>query len=50
MGGSKGFDRRITQLIRSTFETGALCSATAFIDLAIYIHFGHNFAHVAMYA
>ena len=50
MGWSKDFDGRITKLIRSTFETGALCSATAFIDLGIYVHFGHNFAHIAMYA
>ncbi|KAF8492778.1 hypothetical protein F5888DRAFT_873617 [Russula emetica] len=50
MAWNKGFDRRITKLIRSAFETGALCSATAFIDLAIYVHFGHNLIHVAMYA
>lgn len=48
MGWGKDFDKRITKLIRSIFETGALCSVTAFIDLAIYIHFGHNFAHVAI--
>jgi len=46
----KGFDRRITKLIRSAFETGALCSATAFIDLAIYMYFGHNLVHIVMYA
>lgn len=48
MAWNKGFDRRITKLIRSAFETGALCSATAFIDLAIYVHFGHNLIHVAI--
>ncbi|KAN0118011.1 hypothetical protein V8E52_005598 [Russula decolorans] len=47
MGWSKDSDRRITKLIRSTFETGALCSAISIIDLAIYIRFGHNFARVA---
>ena len=47
---SKNLDGRITKLIRTAFGTGALCSATAFIDLAIYLHSGHDFVHVAMYA
>lgn len=45
---SKDFDRRISKLIRSIFETGALCSATAFIDLVTYALFNHNFVHVGM--
>ncbi len=44
---SNDTDKRISRLIRSTFLTGALCSV-AFIDVAIYVHFGHNFFHIAM--
>ena len=43
-------DKRITKLIRSTFETGAVCSAVAFLDLAIYLRDGQNTVHISMFA
>lgn len=44
---SKETDRRITKLIRPTFETGALFSVMAFLDLAAYLHM--SYLHVSMY-
>jgi hypothetical protein len=45
---SKETDRRITKLIRFTFDTGVLFSAMAFLDLAAYLHM--SYLHVSMYA
>jgi hypothetical protein len=44
----KETDRRIIKLIQSTFETGMLCSAMAFLDLAFYLR--DNSMHMFMYA
>ena len=38
---SKMTDRRITKLIRTTFETGALSAAIAFLEFVLYIRTGY---------
>ena len=38
---SKETDRRITKLIRTTFETGVLSAVIAFLELVLYIRTGY---------
>ncbi|KAH9988923.1 hypothetical protein BJV77DRAFT_718173 [Russula vinacea] len=45
---SKETDRRITKLIRSTFDTGVLFSAMAFLDLAAYLHMSYLHVSISM--
>ncbi|KAF8481656.1 hypothetical protein DFH94DRAFT_403736 [Russula ochroleuca] len=45
---SKESDRRITKLIRSTCETGTLCSLVAIIDLIVYLRVGYNSVHISV--
>ncbi|KAF8481647.1 hypothetical protein DFH94DRAFT_403233 [Russula ochroleuca] len=45
---NKETNRRITKLIRSTFETGALCSAVAILDLVVYLRDGRNCVHISI--
>jgi hypothetical protein len=46
---SKTTDRRITQLIRTTVETGVLSATAASLDLGLYLAFSRNNLHVTMY-
>lgn len=38
---SKDTDKRITKLIRTTFETGVLSAVIAFLELVLYIRTGY---------